>query len=214
MEVRERYYQGTHRVARDWPPRDTQYRSWYLDAADGSMLPQLPVAAAVAEYDSLGSAPGPADAQFAMIFDEPAEIIGHSRLVLHVEAPRRTISTCSPRCSRPAVTARLSGSRTTRSSRTARSRSAGCEPRTVSDPELSTQFLTVLAHRRPLPVPRGQVVEAEIEILPSGTRFEAGEGLLLIVQGTDIKRYPKPLIYARHENTVNAGPHRIHTGGG
>ena len=57
-------------------------------------------------------------------------------------------------------------------------------------------------------------VVAEIEILPSGTRFEAGEGLLLIVQGTDIKRYPKPLTYARHENTVNAGPHRIHTGPG
>ncbi|MFZ2046157.1 MAG: CocE/NonD family hydrolase C-terminal non-catalytic domain-containing protein, partial [Trebonia sp.] len=82
------------------------------------------------------------------------------------------------------------------------------------DPELSTEFLTVLAHRRALPVPRGQVIEAEIEILPSGTRFEAGEGLLLIVQGTDIKRYPKPLTYARHEDTVNAGPHRIHTGPG
>jgi uncharacterized protein len=81
------------------------------------------------------------------------------------------------------------------------------------DPELSTEFLTVLAHRRALPVPRGQVTEVEIEILPSGTRFAAGEGLLLIVQGTDIKRYPKSLLYARHENTVNAGPHRIHTGG-
>ena len=34
MEVRERYYQGTHRVARDWPPKDTEYRSWYLDAAE------------------------------------------------------------------------------------------------------------------------------------------------------------------------------------
>jgi hypothetical protein len=59
-----------------------------------------------------------------------------------------------------------------------------------------------------------EVLEVEIEILPSGTRFEAGEGLLLIVQGTDIKRYPMPLVYARHEDTVNAGPHRIHTGPG
>ncbi len=32
------------------------------------------------------------------------------------------------------------------------------------------------------------------------------------MHGTDIKRYPKPLIYARHENMVNVGPHRIHTG--
>jgi len=34
------------------------------------------------------------------------------------------------------------------------------------------------------------------------------------VQGTDIKRYRKPLTYARHESTVNVGPHRIHTGPG
>jgi predicted acyl esterase len=58
MEVRERYYQGTHRVATGWPPKDTEYRSWHLDAGDGAMLAHLPAAAAVAEYDSLGSAPG------------------------------------------------------------------------------------------------------------------------------------------------------------
>ena len=87
VEGWERYYQGTHRVARDWPPRDTEYLSWYLDAAEGVMLPPLPGAAAVAEYDSLGSAPGPVDARFTMTFGAPAEIIGHSRLVLHVEAP-------------------------------------------------------------------------------------------------------------------------------
>jgi hypothetical protein len=26
-------------------------------------------------------------------------------------------------------------------------------------------------------------------------------------------RYPKPLTYARHEDTVNRGTHRVHTGG-
>lgn len=26
-------------------------------------------------------------------------------------------------------------------------------------------------------------------------------------------RYPKPLTYARHEETVNRGTHRVHTGG-
>ena len=215
MEVRERYCQGTHRVARDWPPKDTEYRSWYLDAAEGAMLPDAPVAAAVAEYDSLGSAPGPVDARFTMTFGEPAEIIGHSRLVLHVEAPEADdldLFAALFKTGRgggvvgfpyyaqfedgPVAVGWL--------------RASHREP----DPELSTEFLTVLAHRRALPVPRGQVIEAEIEILPSGTRFEAGEGLLLIVQGTDIKRYPKPLTYARHENTVNAGPHRIHTGPG
>ncbi len=70
-----------------WPPRDTEYWSWYLDAAHAAILPRPPAAAAVAEYDSLGSAPGPVDARFTMTFDEPTEIIGHPRLVLHVQAP-------------------------------------------------------------------------------------------------------------------------------
>jgi hypothetical protein len=71
----------------------------------------------------------------------------------------------------------------------------------------------VLAHQRALPVPPGEVARLDIEVLPSGTRFEAGERLLLVVQGTDVNRYPKPAVYARHEDTVNNGPHILHTGG-
>jgi predicted acyl esterase len=71
----------------------------------------------------------------------------------------------------------------------------------------------VLAHQRTLPVPRGEIVRLDIEVLPSGTRFEAGERLLLVVQGADVNRYPKPAVYARHEESVNNGPHIVHTGG-
>jgi uncharacterized protein len=212
MEVRERYYQGTHRVARDWPPSDTEYRSWYLDAEKGALVQDVPDGAAV-EYDSLGSAPGPVDARFTVTFGEPTEIVGHSRLVLHVQAPEAddldlfvALFKIGPRGDvvgfpyyaqfedGPVAVGWLRASHRER------------------DPVQSTEFLPVLAHRRALPVPREEIVEVEIEILPSGTRFEAGEGLLLIVQGTDVKRYPKPLTYARHENTVNRGPHRIYTG--
>ena len=173
----------------------------------------MPAAASVAEYDSLGSAPGPVDARFTMTFGEPAEIIGHSRLVLHVEAPEADdldLFAALFKTGRDGAVVGFPHYAQFEDGPVAVGwlRASHREP----DPELSTEFLTVLAHRRALPVPRGQVVEVEIEILPSGTRFEAGEGLLLIVQGTDIKRYPKSLLYARHENTVNAGPHRIHTG--
>ena len=148
-----------------------------------------------------------------MTFGEPTEIIGHSRLILHVEAPESDdldLFAALFKTGRDGEVVGFPYYAQFEDGPVAVGwlRASHREP----DPELSTEFLTVLAHRRALPVPRGQVIEAEIEILPSGTRFEAGEGLLLIVQGTDIKRYPKPLIYARHENTVNAGPHRIHTG--
>jgi predicted acyl esterase len=71
----------------------------------------------------------------------------------------------------------------------------------------------VLAHQRAMPVSPGEVVRLDIEVLPSGTRFEAGERLLLVVQGSDVNRYPRPAVYARHEDAVNNGPHILHTGG-
>lgn len=81
------------------------------------------------------------------------------------------------------------------------------------DTELSTEFLPVLAHRRALPLVPGEPTRLVVEVLPSGTRFEAGEQLLLVVQGSDVMRYPEPLTYARHAETVNVGRSVVHTGG-
>ncbi len=53
----------------------------------------------------------------------------------------------------------------------------------------------------------------DVEVWPSGTRFAAGESLLLVLQGTDVLRYPEHLTYARHTDTVNVGRHTVHTGG-
>ena len=35
----------------------------------------------------------------------------------------------------------------------------------------------------------------------------------VVFPGSDVMRCPKPLTYARHEDTVNRGTHRVHTGG-
>ena len=59
----------------------------------------------------------------------------------------------------------------------------------------------------------GPVVPLEIEILPSGTLFRPGETLRLVVQGRDVYRYPRPLIQAWHDDTVNRGRHIIYAGG-
>jgi predicted acyl esterase len=82
------------------------------------------------------------------------------------------------------------------------------------DPARSTEYQPVLAHRREQKLKDGEIVPLDIEIWPSGTRFEAGERLRLIIQGRDVKDYAKPRVHARHEETVNRGRHRIHTGGG
>jgi uncharacterized protein len=81
------------------------------------------------------------------------------------------------------------------------------------DPARSRPWQPVLAHRRELPLAAGQIVPLEIEILPSGTLFRPGETLRLVIQGRDVYRYPRPLIQALHEDSVNRGPHVIHAGG-
>jgi predicted acyl esterase len=70
-----------------------------------------------------------------------------------------------------------------------------------------------LAHQRELKPRRGEIVPLDIEILPSGTRFGPGETLRLVIQGTDIYRQPRPLAQTLHDDSVNRGPHLIHTGG-
>ena len=80
------------------------------------------------------------------------------------------------------------------------------------DEARSTPYLPVLTHRREDKIEPGTIVPLDIEIWPSGTRFEKGESLRLVVQGSDIYDYPKPSVYARHENLVNRGRHTIHTG--
>lgn len=55
----------------------------------------------------------------------------------------------------------------------------------------------------------GEIVSVEVEILPSGTAFEAGDQLRLIVQGHEILQFA---YRNHHEETVNSGRHVLHTG--
>jgi len=82
------------------------------------------------------------------------------------------------------------------------------------DAQKSTEAQPVLAHGRVKKIEPGTVVMLDVEIWPSSTRFGTREGLRLIVQGSDINKYPKASapVYFRHEDTVNRGLHFIHTG--
>lgn len=81
------------------------------------------------------------------------------------------------------------------------------------DPLRSTDFQPYHRHDREEKVRPGEPVPVDIEIWPSGTRFEAGDTLRLIVQGRDIQEYPPGRVYARHESTVNRGRHLVLSGG-
>jgi predicted acyl esterase len=64
-------------------------------------------------------------------------------------------------------------------------------------------------HRVETPLVPGEATLVEIEIWPSGTRFDAGERLQLVVRGSDL--YTRAM-FSRHKETRNRGAHVISTG--
>jgi predicted acyl esterase len=216
MEARESYDRGRHRTAGRWPPVETEYRPLYLRASSGTLEPEPSDVEEEVSYDSLGSGLAPRRAAFETTFDTPTELIGHTVATLYVSAPQARAEDLDVFVALFKLDAD--------GNHVGFPYYAQFEDGPVAvgwqrashrelDPARSTPYLPVLAHQRALPVPRGEIVRLDIEVLPAGTRFEAGERLLLVVQGTDVNRYPKPAVYARHEESVNNGPHVVHTGG-
>lgn len=66
-------------------------------------------------------------------------------------------------------------------------------------------------HRRELMLAEG--VPVEIDIWPSSTQFLARGKLRVVVQGTDIHKYPGDQSAVRHVSARNKGPHVIYAGG-
>ena len=67
-------------------------------------------------------------------------------------------------------------------------------------------------HDKEIKLKPGEIVPVEIEILPSGTLFERGETLQVVLQGSDIYAYPEEYHSNGHTDTVNKGEHVIYTG--
>jgi uncharacterized protein len=58
------------------------------------------------------------------------------------------------------------------------------------DKNASTREQPVLLHRREQKLKGGEIVELNVEIWPGSTHFAAGEGLRLLIQGTDVMVSP------------------------
>ena len=209
LEVRERYYIGPFRSENEWPIARTRYTKLYLDAAQGSLGRNAVSGESACRYQALG--PG---VRFDFNFTEPAELIGHMKLRLWAQAEGADdmdLFVAVQKLDRAgklvpfAFWAHFDDGNVALGWLRASHREL--------DPERSSEYQPVLAHRRELKLAPGEIVPLEIEIWPSGTRFEAGETLRLVIQGTDVYNPPKPVMADRHEDTVNGGAHVLHTGG-
>lgn len=211
-EVREKYYAGAFKRADDWPLPGTDYRKLFLDAKAGAMRMAPVVDAASASYDSTGSG----RAVFDFKFEEATELVGHMKLKVHMAAESADDMDIFAGVQKLDAAGNFVGM----------AYYAMFDDGPVAlgwlrashrelDPARSTEYFPVHAHRRALKLKPGEIVPLEIEIWPSGTRFEKGEMLRLVVQGSDINQYPKDKapVYFRHEDTVNRGRHVIYAGG-
>lgn len=214
VELRERYEAGTFVTSTAWPLPEVEYRVLHLDAASGTLEPAPVAEESTAAYHGLGDPFQASRVVFEHRFAEDADVVGHARAVLYVSAPEADDMDVFVGLFKRDAAGEI----------VPFAYYAQFEDGPVAlgwirashrelDPGLSTDYLPVLAHRRELPLEQDGPTRLDIEILPSGTRFAAGESLVLVVQGHDLKHYPKPLVYARHETDINRGPQVLHTGG-
>lgn len=216
LELRERYLVGAMRAEGEWPIARTRYTPLFLDAGTGSMRSEGAGASATAVYDALGSGPGAHRAVFEAVFEEPTDLIGHAKARLWMSAEGSDdMDVFVGLYKFDAAGAHVPLAYYTFFEDGPIALGWQRASHRELDEERSSEFQPVLAHRRELTLRAGEIVPLDIEIWPSATRFEAGERLRLIVQGSDLQKYSKTLdpIYTRHEDGVNAGRHRIHTGG-
>jgi hypothetical protein len=213
-EVRERAFTGAFKPAGDFPLPGTEYVPLYLDAAAGSLRREAPAEESVAVYDSEQAGRWRGRATFDYRFGTETELVGNSKLRCWMSAAGaddmdlfvavQKLDAYGDHVGFPYYAVFEEGPVALGWIRASHRE---------LDEQRSTPWQPVLAHRRELKLVRGEIVPLEIEILPSGTRFAAGETLRLVVQGRDIYRYPRPLIQAFHDDSVNRGQHVIHTGG-
>ena len=212
-EVREKFYVGELRADKDWPLPDTKYTKLYLNPGNRKLERDQAPAESSLRYAALGDG-GPARAQFDFEFDQRTDLVGYMKLKLWMSADGSDDMDIFVAVQKldaagqivPFVVLNLFDDGPVALGWLRASHRE-------LDPRLSTEYQPVLRHRREIKLEPGEVVPLEIEIWPSGTRFEAGETLRLVVQGTDIYTHPKGTVQDLHQDSVNRGHHIIYSGG-
>jgi predicted acyl esterase len=209
LEVRERFYAGEFRDEAAWPLERTRFEPLFLDARTGTLDSTPPGGEAEIRYAAANGS-----AEFVHTFAAPTELTGHMKLKLWVEAEGaddmdlfvgvQKLDSSGQVVPFSFLNALEDGP-------------VALGWLRVSHRELdanrSTPEQPYHAHLKEVRLAPGQVVPVEIEIWPSGTRFDAGEQLRLVIQGSDIQKYAPGVVSMAHTETRNQGVHVIHSGG-
>ena len=214
VEVRDRYYWGTFRGENEWPLARTKYTELFLNPSDKTMG-WAPVAEqGQVRYRVDDIADKSQNAQFTVVFQEPIELTGYMKLKLWVQADGSDdmdLFVALEKVDRSGNVVHFPFFNCWDDGPTALGwlRASHRE----LDDVRSTPYQPFHPHTREVKLRESEIVPVEIEIWPSSTRFDAGEALRVVVQGSDIYNYPNQWPTNAHERTVNRGQHVIYAGG-
>jgi predicted acyl esterase len=214
LEIRERYYVGKTRTEKEFPIARTQYTPLYLNAAEAKMSNGIVSIQSKATYNVNDISNKTQNAQFEYTFTQKTELTGYMKLKLWVEAQG-----CDDMDLFVAVEKVDKAGYVVQFPYFGNHDDGGVALGwlRVSHHELdaarSTPWQPVHKHTGEIKLKPGEIVPVEIELWPSGTSFEKGEKLRLIVQGSDIHAHPEGGHTMLHKSTVNKGKHIIYTGG-
>lgn len=198
-----------HRVyqCNDWPPPAAQPIRLYLDASDMQLKRDVPLRSDVARYDAARG-----DATFHYEFDDDADLVGNMRLRLWVEADGNNdmdLFAGIRKFDRQGNEVYFYGFAGNNSNDIV-SRGWLRVSRRELDEHRTTEMRPIHQHQRDQFLSPGDIVPIDIEIMPSGTRFFAGERLTVTIQGRVIEPHHALIGF---EGLRNKGAHCIHTGG-
>lgn len=209
LEVREAYYKAHVRYVDDWPLTAVGHKKLFLNAGDHSMSFSLPDQESYIRYS--GSAQKGSDrAVFVFTFSEDTELTGGMRLKLWVCAENGSdadLFVAVKKINSQGDEVYFSGYNGNPFDMVAKGwlRISHRE----MDEALSTIEMPYHPHERRIPLEAGQIVPVEVEIWPSGTEFEKGTRLELVIMGSEPIEYNT----LKHEALVNKGFIRIYSGG-
>jgi predicted acyl esterase len=203
---------GFERAEEAWPIQRTEHTAFFLDAAAASLSQCTPAMEATVAYDSLKKGDR---AQFDIRFEEATELTGYAKVRLWVSAHESNdadLFVGFQKLDREGnvVSFPYFGQFDDGQAAYGFIRVSHRE----LDEERSRPERPYLKHERLLFLQNEEPVAVDIEMWPSSTHFDAGQGLRVIVQGTDLNAYEgEGLHYANHYPLHNYGRHVIYTGG-
>jgi predicted acyl esterase len=192
------------RKENEFPLERTEYKRYYLDANSMTMQ-DAPVAA----KSSVSYEGNTQEAVFDMEFTEDTELTGYISLRLFVEADGHDDMDMFFNIQKADKDGNWIPWTTLGEPHPGAWGKCRVSHREL-DPELSTKFQPVMAHKRELKLSKGEIVPIDVEIVPSSRIWHKGEKLRIQIAGRYIREgWFEPLAW----DTDNHGNHIIHTGG-